>query len=53
MYIELKPAQEQFVQKQLGRGRFNTVDELFDMALTLLSEQDQPRQQIDVGTEQI
>lgn len=57
MYIELKPAQEQFVQKQLEKGRFSTVDELFDMALTLLSEQDQRleelRQQIDVGTEQI
>lgn len=56
MYIELKPAQEQFVQKQLEKGRFNTVDELFDMALMLL-EQDQRleelRHQIDVGTEQI
>lgn len=57
MYIELKSAQEQFVQKQLKKGRFNTVDELFDMALMLLSEQDQRleelRQQIDIGTEQI
>lgn len=57
MHIELKPAQEQFVQKQLEKGRFNTVDELFDMALMLLSEQDQRledlRQQIDIGTEQI
>ncbi|QUY43769.1 type II toxin-antitoxin system ParD family antitoxin [Acaryochloris marina] len=56
MYIELKPAQKQFVQKQLEKGRFNTVDELFDMALMLL-EQDQRleelRHQIDVGTEQI
>lgn len=56
MYIELKPAQEQFVQQQLEKGRFNTVDELFDMALMLL-EQDQRleelRHQIDVGTEQI
>ncbi|WP_299484454.1 type II toxin-antitoxin system ParD family antitoxin [Acaryochloris sp. IP29b_bin.137] len=57
MNVDLKPEQEQFVQQQLEKGRFSTVDELIGTALSLLSEQEQRlealRQQIAVGTEQI
>jgi antitoxin ParD1/3/4 len=57
MNIILKPEQEQFVQKQLAKGQYSTVDELIGAAFTLLSDQEQRleelRQQIAVGTEQI
>ncbi|MGB7413672.1 MAG: type II toxin-antitoxin system ParD family antitoxin [Thermosynechococcaceae cyanobacterium] len=57
MYIDLKPEQEQFVQQQLEKGRFSTVDELMGTALSLLSEQEHRlealRQQIAIGTEQV
>ncbi len=38
MNVDLKPEQEQFVQQQLEKGRFSTVDELIGTALSLLSE---------------
>ncbi len=57
MYIDLKPEQEQFVQQQLDKGRFNNLDDLIGTALSLLSEQEKRletlRQQITIGTEQI
>jgi antitoxin ParD1/3/4 len=57
MNIVLKPEHEQFVQKQLAKGQYVTVDELIGTALALLSDQEQRlealRQQIAVGTEQI
>lgn len=57
MNVDLKPEQEQFVQQQLDKGRFSTIDELIGTALSLLSEQEQSletlRQQISIGTEQI
>jgi antitoxin ParD1/3/4 len=57
MNIVLKPEYEQFVQKQLEKGQYTTVDELIGAAFALLSEQEQRleelRQQIAVGTEQI
>jgi antitoxin ParD1/3/4 len=57
MNIVLKPEHEQFVQKQLAKGQYVTVDELIGSALALLSDQEQRlealRQQIAVGTEQI
>jgi antitoxin ParD1/3/4 len=57
MNIVLKPEHEQFVQKQLAKGQYATVDELIGVAFTLLSDQEQRleelRQQIAVGTEQI
>jgi antitoxin ParD1/3/4 len=57
MHIDLKPEQKQFVQQQLEKGRFSTVDELIGTALSLLSEQEQRlealRQQIAIGTEQV
>jgi antitoxin ParD1/3/4 len=55
MNIVLKPEHEQFVQKQLAKGQYGTVDELISTAL--LSGQEQRlkelRQQIAIGTEQI
>jgi antitoxin ParD1/3/4 len=57
MNIVLKPEQEQFVQKQLAKGQYATVDELIGAAFTLLSDQEQRleelRQQIAIGAEQI
>lgn len=57
MNIVLKPEHEQFVQKQLEKGQYTTVDELIGAAFALLSDQEQRleelRQQIAVGTEQI
>jgi antitoxin ParD1/3/4 len=57
MNIDLKPEHEQFIQKQLAKGRYVTVDELISAAFSLLSEQEQRleelHQQIAVGTEQI
>jgi antitoxin ParD1/3/4 len=57
MNVVLKPEHEQFVQKQLAKGQYGTVDELIGAAFALLSDQEQRleelRQQIAVGTEQI
>jgi antitoxin ParD1/3/4 len=57
MNIVLKPEHEQFVQKQLEKGQYTTVDELIGAAFALLSDQEQRleelRRQIAVGTKQI
>jgi antitoxin ParD1/3/4 len=37
MNIVLKPEHEQFVQKQLEKGQYATVDELIDAAFVLLA----------------
>jgi antitoxin ParD1/3/4 len=57
MNIVLKSEHEQFVQKQLAKGQYATVDEIISAAFALLSGQEQRleelRQQIAMGTEQI
>ncbi|MBC1194166.1 MAG: type II toxin-antitoxin system ParD family antitoxin [Microcystis panniformis] len=57
MNIQLKPNQEQFIQKQLKSGRFNNSEQVIDTAFYLLEILDQDylqwveetRQQIDVA----
>ena len=57
MNIQLKPNQEQFIQKQLKSGRFNNSEQVIDTAFYLLEILDQDylqwveetRQKIDVA----
>ncbi|GCL48668.1 hypothetical protein NIES3804_02190 [Microcystis aeruginosa NIES-3804] len=57
MNIQLKPNQEQLIQKQLRSGRFNNSEQVIDTAFYLLEILDQDylqgveetRQQIDVA----
>ncbi|CCI16132.1 ribbon-helix-helix domain-containing protein [Microcystis aeruginosa] len=57
MNIQLKPNQEQFIEKQLKSGRFNNSEQVIDTAFYLLEILDQDylqwveetRQQIDVA----
>ncbi len=41
MNIQLKPNQEQFIQKQLKSGRFNSSEQVIDTAFYLLEILDQ------------
>jgi len=49
MTIELKPEQERIIQKQLASGRFRSVEEILDTALSKLppEEQQQPGSRVD------
>ncbi len=38
MTIELKPEQEQIIQRQLASGRYGSVDEILDLALASLPD---------------
>jgi antitoxin ParD1/3/4 len=57
MNIQLKPNQEQFIQKQLKSGRFNNSEQVIDTAFYLLEILDEDylqwveetRQKIDVA----
>jgi antitoxin ParD1/3/4 len=57
MNIQLKPNQEQFIEKQLKSGRFNNSEQVIDTAFYLLEILDQDylqwveetRQKIDVA----
>ncbi|MCE2671026.1 MAG: type II toxin-antitoxin system ParD family antitoxin [Microcystis sp.] len=57
MNIQLKPNQEQFIQKQLKSGRFNSSEQVIDTAFYLLEILDEDylqwveetRQKIDVA----
>jgi antitoxin ParD1/3/4 len=57
MNIQLKPNQEQFIEKQLKSGRFNNSEQVVDTAFYLLEILDQDylqwveetRQKIDVA----
>ena len=57
MNIQLKPNQEQYIQKQLKSGRFNNSEQVIDTAFYLLEILDQDylqwveetRQKIDVA----
>jgi antitoxin ParD1/3/4 len=39
MSITLKPEQQQFIQQQIALGRFESVEEVLEKALQLLSSQ--------------
>jgi antitoxin ParD1/3/4 len=57
MTITLKPEQEQFIQEQVSRGRFKSVDAVLAKALALLAAQyqdyeawiDEVGQQVDAA----
>ncbi len=61
MYISLPQEQEQFIQKQLTKGRYSNADDVIREALKLLERQsledekrvEELRQKIASGTEQI
>jgi Arc/MetJ-type ribon-helix-helix transcriptional regulator len=43
--IELKPEQERIIQEQLATGRFRSVDEVLDTALSKLHQEErEPRE---------
>lgn len=57
MDIILRPAQEQFVQAQIARGRYHNPDELINEAIQLLERREiqveELRRAVAIGTEQI
>jgi Arc/MetJ-type ribon-helix-helix transcriptional regulator len=42
MIIELKPNQEKIIREQLATGRFHSVDDVVDTALSTLTHDEQP-----------
>ncbi len=61
MNITLSPEQEQFIQSQIAKGKYTTIQQVIDSALKLLEKQDQSyeqwlnetRQKVKVGFEQL
>lgn len=61
MNIQLKPEQEQFIQTQIARGKYENASEVVDKALKLLEEWEkgyqnwveQTRQKVEVAVEQL
>jgi antitoxin ParD1/3/4 len=57
MNIVLKPEYEEFIQSQISRGKYSSVEEIIVEAIALLREREQRkeelRQKIAVGTAQI
>jgi antitoxin ParD1/3/4 len=56
----LKPEQESFVQAEIGSGKYQTIDEVIEQALTLLEQRNHYEQwvaetqaKIDVAAEQL
>jgi Arc/MetJ-type ribon-helix-helix transcriptional regulator len=42
MIIELKPEQEKIIREQLASGRYSSVDDVVDTALSKLTRDEQP-----------
>ncbi|MBW4635729.1 MAG: type II toxin-antitoxin system ParD family antitoxin [Iphinoe sp. HA4291-MV1] len=61
MNIQLKPDQEQFIQTQIARGKYENASEVISKALKLLEEWEkgyqswveETRQKVEVAVEQL
>ncbi|MGF1673114.1 MAG: type II toxin-antitoxin system ParD family antitoxin [Rivularia sp. (in: cyanobacteria)] len=61
MNIQLKPEEEQFIQAQIARGKYENPEEVISKALKLLDESEkgyqkwveETRQKVEVAVEQL